>query len=109
MELAMSEDVVIRLERRPGHFVVATRPLVLVWPGSRLTDQLADRVNAAFALGNQRTQGQDIEFAVNQLVEIATRALSPGVNDPFTAMTCVDQLGSALSRLARREVHRRRG
>jgi uncharacterized membrane protein len=104
MALAMQEDVVIRLERRPGHYVVATRPLVLVWPGIRITDQLADRVNSAFALGNQRTSGQDIEFAVNQLVEIAIRALSPGVNDPFTAMTCVDRLGTALCRLAQRHM-----
>ena len=104
MVLAMQEDVVIRLERRPGHYVVADRPLVLVWPGNRVTDQLADRVNSAFALGNQRTSGQDIEFAVNQLVEIAIRALSPGVNDPFTAMACVDHLGSALCRLAQRDM-----
>ena len=99
--LAIQEDVVIRLERRPGHYVVATRPLALVWPGNKVTDKLIDRVNYAFALGNQRTSGQDIEFEVNQLVEIAIRALSPGVNDPFTAMVCVDHLGSALCRLAK--------
>ncbi|MDT8319470.1 MAG: DUF2254 domain-containing protein [Xanthomonadales bacterium] len=104
MALAMEEDVVIRLVRRPGNYIVASRPLALVWPGNRVTDQLADCINAAFALGNQRTSGQDIEFAVNQLVEIAIRALSPGVNDPFTAMTCVDHLGSALSRLAERDM-----
>ena len=104
MALAMQEDIVIRVERRPGHYVVATRPLVLVWPGNKVTDQLMDRVNCAFALGNQRTSGQDIEFAVNQLVEIAIRALSPGVNDPFTAMTCVDRLGSALCRLAQQDM-----
>lgn len=55
-------------------------------------------------LGTQRTPAQDVEFSVNQLVEIAVRALSPGVNDPFTAITCVDRLGSALCRLARREL-----
>ncbi|WP_275100472.1 DUF2254 domain-containing protein [Sedimenticola hydrogenitrophicus] len=104
MALAMQEDVVIRLVRRPGHYVVATRPLALVWPGNRVTDQLIERVNSAFALGNQRTSGQDIEFAINQLVEIAIRALSPGVNDPFTAVTCVDHLGSALCRLAQRDM-----
>jgi uncharacterized membrane protein len=104
MALAMQEDVVIRLERRPGHYFVAARPLALVWPGSRVTDQLKDRINSAFALGNQRTSVQDIEFSVNQLVEIAIRALSPGVNDPFTAMTCVDHLGSALCRLAQRDM-----
>ncbi len=104
MALAMEEDVVIRLVRRPGNYIVASRPLALVWPGNRITDQLADSINAAFALGNQRTSTQDIEFAVNQLVEIAIRALSLGVNDPFTAMTCVDHLGSALSRLAERDM-----
>ncbi|NHA15779.1 DUF2254 domain-containing protein [Thioalkalivibrio sp. XN279] len=104
MALAMQEDVVIRVEPRPGHYVVATRPLVHVWPGNRVNDQLIERVHSAFALGNQRTSGQDIEFGVNELVEIAIRALSPGVNDPFTAMTCVDRLGSALCRLAERDM-----
>lgn len=102
--LAMQDDVVIRLVRRPGHYVVATRPLALVWPANRVTGQLVDRINTAFALGNQRASGQDIEFAVNQLVEIAIRALSPGVNDPFTALTCLDHLGSALCRLAQRDM-----
>ncbi len=104
MALAMQEDVVIRLERPPGHYIVASSPIVLVWPGNRITDQLADGINSAFAIGNQRTSGQDIEFTINQLVEIAIRALSPGVNDPFTAMTCVDHLGSALCRLAQRHM-----
>ena len=104
LELAKKEDVVLRLEKGPGHYVVADRPLVLVWPGDRVTDKLTDQVRSAFALGNQRTPRQDIEFAVSQLVEIAVRALSPGVNDPFTAIACVDHLGSALSRLAQREM-----
>jgi len=104
MALAMQEDVIIRLERGPGHYVVAGSPLALVWPETRITDQIADRVNSAFAMGNQRTSGQDIEFVVNQLVEIAVRALSPGVNDPFTAVTCVDHLGSALCRLLQRDM-----
>lgn len=67
-----------------------------------MTDRLADQVRSLFVLGNQRTSDQDIEFGVNQLVEIAVRALSPGLNDPFTAMTCVDHLGSVLCRLATR-------
>lgn len=104
LELAMDADVVLRLERLPGHYVVANQPLVVVWPGNRVTEQLADSVHAAFTLGNQRTPHQDIECAVNQLVEIAVRSLSPGVNDPFTAIACVDHLGSALCRLAKREM-----
>lgn len=103
IELAEKEDVVIRLVRPPGHYMVAGCPLAMVWPENRLSDTLKERIHTAFALGNQRTPGQDIEFSVNQLVEIAVRALSPGVNDPFTAVSCVDHLGSALCRLAQRE------
>ena len=104
MALAMEEDVVLRLERRPGDYVVADGPLVLVWPGDRATDKIITQIRSAFTLGNQRTPRQDLECVINQLVEIAVRALSPGLNDPFTAITCVDHLGSALSRLAQREM-----
>ena len=102
LALAMEEDLVVRLERKPGNYVVAGRPLALIWPGSRVTAGLSDQVRSLFVLGNQRTPGQDIEFGVSQLVEIAVRALSPGLNDPFTAITCLDQLGSVLCRLATR-------
>jgi uncharacterized membrane protein len=102
--LAMKEDLVVRLERKPGNYVVAGYPLVLILPGSQVTDQLAKRVQSLFVMGHQRTSDQDIEFAVNQLVEMAVRALSPGINDPFTAMACVDHLGSALCRLAARDM-----
>jgi len=104
LALAMEEDLVVRLERRPGDYVVAGCALALVWPGTRVTDRLTDQVRSLLVLGHQRTLDQDIEFGVNQLVEIAVRALSPGLNDPFTAMTCVDHLGSALCRLASRDI-----
>ena len=103
MTLATEEDFVVRLERRPGNYVVAGCPLALVLPGSRVTDRLTDQVRSLFVLGHTRTSNQDIEFGVNQLVEIAVRALSPGLNDPFTAITCVDHLGTALCRLATRD------
>ena len=104
LALAMENKVVLRLEHRPGHYIVAGLPLVLVWPGDRVTDQLTAGIHSAFTLGSQRIPRQDIECAVNQLVEIAVRALSPGLNDPFTAIACVDRLGSALCRLAKREM-----
>jgi uncharacterized membrane protein len=53
-------------------------------------------------VGDQRTPAQDVEFGMSQLVEIAVRALSPGINDPFTAVRCVDRLGTAFYRLAQR-------
>ncbi|MEO8005138.1 MAG: DUF2254 domain-containing protein [Betaproteobacteria bacterium] len=101
---AAQADAIVRLQRRPGQYVVAGGSLLLAWPAARIDDDVAARFVAAFVLGNQRTPTQDLEFSVHQLVEIAARALSPGVNDPFTAITCVDRLGSALCRLARREV-----
>lgn len=104
MELASQEDLLLRLERRPGHYLVHGQALVMVWPGERVTEALVDRLNDAFVFGNQRTANQDVEFSFLQLVEIAVRALSPGINDPFTAVACVDRLGSALCRLARRDM-----
>ncbi|MCP8688448.1 DUF2254 domain-containing protein [Marinobacterium sedimentorum] len=104
MALASEEDLLLRLERRPGHYLIKGRAIVMVWPGDRVTETLVDKINAAFVLGNQRTAAQDIEFSFHQLVEIAVRALSPGINDPFTAIACVDRLGSALCRLARRDM-----
>jgi uncharacterized membrane protein len=101
MALASQEDLLLRLERRPGHYLAKGRAMVMVWPGDRVTEALVGKVIDAFVLGHQRTAAQDIEFTFHQLVEIAVRALSPGINDPFTAIACVDRLGSSLCRLAR--------
>jgi len=103
MDLAVDEDILVQVLCRPGDYVVAGSPLAKISPGGKLDEGLTARVNAVFALGEQRTPVQDIEFAVRQLVEIAVRALSPGVNDPFTAISCLDRLGSALCRVAQRE------
>ena len=53
--------------------------------------------SAPIQVGNQRTPTQDVEYAINQLVEVAVRAMSPAINDPFTAMTCLDYLADGLS------------
>jgi uncharacterized membrane protein len=82
--------------------VVERQPLVVVWPADRCGDDLDRKLTAAFVLGNQRTAAQDVQFPIQQLVEIAIRALSPGINDPFTAVACMDRLASALCRLAGR-------
>jgi uncharacterized membrane protein len=104
MALACQEDLLLRLERRPGHYLTKGRAMLMVWPGDRLTETLAGKLNAAFVLGNQRSAAQDVEFSLLQLVEIAVRALSSGINDPFTAVACVDRLESALCRLAQRDM-----
>jgi uncharacterized membrane protein len=104
IKLATDEDALFRVERRPGQYVVTGSALVRVWPPERCNEELAAAINAAFALGAQRTAAQDIEYLIGQLVEIAVRALSPGINDPVTAITCIDRLSSALARFAQRSI-----
>jgi uncharacterized membrane protein len=69
-----------------------------------LDAESAEEVNRAFVLGAHPSWTQDLEYAVNQLVAVAVRALSPGVNDPFLAMSCIDRLGAALVHLAQKSV-----
>ena len=58
------------------------------------------RITDQFVFGKIKTSEQDLEFSIHQMVEIASRALSPGVNDPYTAMTCIDHLASTMCYLA---------
>jgi len=102
MGLAGEHDVVVQLLRRPGDFVVEDEPVALTWPPERADDGLCQAIGGALILGRERSAQQDVRFVVNQLVEVAARALSPGINDPFTALTCLDRLGAALRRVARR-------
>ncbi len=99
----------IRLLHRPGHFVVEGEPLADVWPAAAAPG-VARALGGAHATGPHRTLTQDLSFAVDQLVEIAIRALSPAVNDTFTALACIDWLGDALCKIVTSwrpaEVHR---
>ncbi len=101
VEIAARTDSVIRLEHSPGHFLVAGRPLATVWP-RRAAGQVATALAKAHVTGPHRTLMQDPVFAIDQLVEIAIRALSPAVNDTFTALTCIDWLSAGLSRVSTR-------
>jgi uncharacterized membrane protein len=101
IKLAQAHQVLIKIHYHPGSFVIVGSALVSVYPGN-VKKQLAQAINEAFVCGSQRTQQQDIEFFVNQLVEIALRALSPGINDPFTAIRCIDQLSEALCYVVQR-------
>ena len=104
LKLAKERDVIVRLMRRPGHFTIEGKPLALVWPAEKVDGEIERRLNEAFLLELNRTPYQDIEFTIDQLVEVAVRALSPGINDPFTAVTCLDWLAESLGRLAGRKL-----
>ncbi len=90
---AAEQGTAVRLLVRPGHYVFPGAPIALVNPPGKGADAA---IRNATALGPDRTSPADVEFAVRQLVEVAVRALSPGVNDPNTAIGVLDRLGSAL-------------
>lgn len=102
LALAQEHDLVIRLDTRPGRFVVDNTPFAKVYPALSAPDSVLQEIAAVITTGARRTSQQDIEFPIKQMVEIGVRALSPGINDPFTANTCVDQLGAGLCDIARR-------
>jgi len=99
MAIAVRSDTVIRLVRRPGHFVVQGQPVAFVLPGDAV-GAVAEALRDAHIIGSNRTLTQDVGFAVDQLAEVAIRALSPAVNDTFTALNCIDWLGDCLCQAA---------
>jgi len=101
VEIASRTDSVIRLDHRPGHFIAAGQSLATVWPGGA-AGQVALALSKAHVTGPQRTLMQDPVFAIDPLVEIAIRALSPAVNDTFTALTCIDWLSAGLRQVSSR-------
>ncbi len=99
MRIAAEFDAVIRLHYRPGHFLTQGHPVATVWP-PEVAGTIARRLEDMHITGPLRTLSQDIAFGIDQLVEIAIRALSSAVNDTFTALTCIDWLGDSLCKVA---------
>lgn len=110
MHLARERDLVLRLRSQPGDFISIGSPLADVWPAAEQPAaelsgaDLAVPLSETFLVGIHRTPRQDVECMIDELVEVAVRALSPGINDPFTAMNCIDRLGAALGRVAERKL-----
>jgi uncharacterized membrane protein len=98
IRLGQKHDLVFKIPYRPGHFIIKNYPLVYLYPEDRLNDDIRKKILRSFIIGRERTNTQDVEFAIEQLVELAVRALSTGINDPFTVNACLDWLGAALAR-----------
>ena len=90
---AVEHKTAIRLLVRPGDYVFPGAPIAVLTAPAEGAEAA---IRNATALGGQRVSSSDLEFAVRQLVEVAVRALSPGINDPHTAMSILDRLGAAL-------------
>src|SRR5690606_30326314 len=71
----------------------------------RAVDSVVKAMRELFMQGHHRTPEQDLEFSIRQLSELAVRALSPSINDPYTAMSCIDWLGDALAEIAAQGLH----
>jgi uncharacterized membrane protein len=97
---AADAGAVISLNYRPGHFIMQGHPLATVWPPTAAV-QVSEALGHSHITGPYRTLTQDVSFGIDQLVEIAIRALSPAVNDTFTALTCIDWLGDSLCKIMR--------
>jgi len=92
MHFARVNHLRVCVTRSIGHFVPAGVPLLMVSRRSRLDRDRAVELTGAFDIGPMRTMQQDVEFGVIQIVDIALRAISPAINDPSTAISCIDQL-----------------
>lgn len=103
-DLATRENGVIKLAVRTGDFVHPHVPIAFWANKDAPAETPDDEVRNCFALGSTRTPSQDMEFLIDELVEIALRALSPGINDPFTAITAIHWLGAATAELGRRRL-----
>lgn len=90
---AVAEDVegTVFVSRIPGSFVVERGPLVHV-QGKEISDELTERLQSAFSIGRQRVYDEDPRFGLIVLSEIASRALSPAVNDPGTAISVLGRM-----------------
>jgi len=104
MRIAAKHDLVLRIEVPPGQFVMKGMCAITAYPKDRVSDEIDEDLRGAFVIGRERTPHQDLEYAIRRIVELAQRSLSPGINDPTTAICCIDRLAQVLCRLADRDI-----
>jgi uncharacterized membrane protein len=104
LRIATEHDLVVRIETRPGSFVSRGDAMLAAYPRDRVSNEIANDLGGALVVGLDRTPEQDLEFSIRRIVELAQRSLSSGINDPTTALYCIDRLGEVFGRLADREI-----
>lgn len=103
-DLACSSQSVFRMHVGIGEFATFDSPLVSVYSSSFMDEKLVKNIQATYSINSLRTIEQDAGFGIRQIVDIALKALSPGVNDTTTAVTCIDYLTAINLRLANRRI-----
>jgi uncharacterized membrane protein len=99
-DLSPVQAVVIAVEPNIGTFILPNTTLAHVWPAEALDEEIEEKIRQSFVLNLEPTTQSDIGFAVRQLSDIATKALSPGINDVATAKVCLDRASELLVRIA---------
>ena len=99
VKTAEKADVLVGLYFRAGHYVVPGAPEMAVYPKQRASEKLLDQIRDEILVGVHRVPFQDPDFPIRHLDEIAVRALSRAVNDPYTAVSVIDRLSASLCRL----------
>ncbi len=103
LEIVATNDSFFKLNHRPGSFLVKGEEIGVLYSNKEWEEDSIDKLLNQFVFGNTKTSQQDLEFSIHQMVEIAARALSPGVNDPYTAIACIDNLTATMCYLAEAE------
>ncbi|MCF8360589.1 MAG: DUF2254 domain-containing protein [Prolixibacteraceae bacterium] len=96
MNIAQDNDCIIILHHRPGDYLIQNMVLCYILCNEACSEEVHNAILNNFILGKVRTPLQDAEYSIHQMVEVASRALSPGVNDPYTAIACIDNLTSVM-------------
>jgi uncharacterized membrane protein len=104
LRLAREHQTLVRMERGIGEFVVHNTPLASIALENPPDPEITAAMRAAYSIERFRTVHQDSAFGIRQLVDMALRALSPGINDTTTAVMCLDYLTAILARLASRGI-----
>lgn len=99
LELSTSLNLMIELHCRPGDHLVEGVEMAHLYTNENIEPKQMKKICKQFVIGQTKLPEQDLEFSIHQMVEIASRALSPGVNDPYTAITCIDNLTTSMCRL----------
>ncbi|MEX0662484.1 MAG: DUF2254 domain-containing protein [Balneolaceae bacterium] len=102
LKRADGDNLIVELLNKPGDFITKGNPVLRIWPPQKVDQTIDKKLYDTLIFGVHRNLSQNAEYGLKQLVEIAVRALSPGINDPFTAINCIDRLAAILSQLTHR-------
>ncbi|MEX2598513.1 MAG: DUF2254 domain-containing protein [Dehalococcoidia bacterium] len=98
-----SDAEFVHVRQAVGEYVAAGQGLLTIWSRQPIDQSALDRMRSSFILGANRTMVQDPLFGLQQMTDIAVKALSPGINDPSTAAQAMDNLATVLAVLATRQ------